>query len=86
MNNATVKGSKQIHNLFTNKVLTNSIKCGIIYIVKEMRTMTVGELKKVLDECDDDMEVWIQNCGYNIDYADIEIVYPENDKPFLKVY
>lgn len=48
--------------------------------------MTVGELKKVLDECDDDMEVWIKNCGYNIDHADIEIVYPENDKPFLKVY
>ena len=48
--------------------------------------MTVGELKKVLDECDDDMEVWIENCGYHIDYARIEIVYPENDKSFLKVY
>lgn len=48
--------------------------------------MTVGELKKVLENLEDDMEVMIENCGYNIDNADTEIIYPENGKPFLKVY
>ena len=48
--------------------------------------MTVAELKKILEVCDDDMEVLIKNCGYNIDDANVEIVYPENDKPFLKVF
>jgi hypothetical protein len=60
-----------------------------MYIVKEMRTMTVAELKKILDECDDDMDVMVdmyEYGGYTIDYADAEIVYPKNDKPFLRVY
>lgn len=49
--------------------------------------MTVAELKKILENLEDDMEVMIDeyDCeGFN--YADTEIIYPENGKPFLKVY
>lgn len=50
--------------------------------------MTVGELKKVLEHLEDDMEVMVDkyNDVYILDYADTEIIYPKNDKPFLRVY
>lgn len=51
--------------------------------------MTVAELKKVLENLEDDMEVMVETCDYgdyNIDNAYTKIVYPEHDKPFLAVY
>lgn len=50
--------------------------------------MTVAELKKVLENLEDDMKVMVDkyNDVYILDYADTEIVYPENGKPYLRVY
>ena len=58
-----------------------------MYIVKEMRTMTVGELKKILENLEDDMEVMVDRYDCEgFEYADTEIIYPEDSKPILRVF
>lgn len=52
--------------------------------------MTVGELKKVLENLEDDMEVMVDGYDYegfyNLNYADTEIIYLEDSKPILRVF
>lgn len=54
---------------------------------KGVDTMTVAELKKILENLEDDMEVMVDDYDYEgFNHADTEIIYPRNDKPFLRVY
>lgn len=52
--------------------------------------MTVAELKKVLENLEDDMEVMVDGYDYegyyNMNYADSEVIYPTHEKPFLRIF
>ena len=62
-----------------------------MYIVKEMRTMTIGELKEVLDWLQSDTEIVVVVNPITLEYksANSELRYPKvngEDKTVVVIY